>query len=274
MKYQRLFSNMTGQKETLVDLVDVLLASCDETDFVEFQQKFRDFRDFPLGIFSGFIGIISSFQNPDPEPRDFGIFSFFFGIFKSRSWSPGFRDFPLEIFSVFFAIFKSRSRSLGFQDFRDFTLEIFSGFFELSKSRSRSLGFRPDPWDFWIFGILHTGFFWAFEIPIPTPGVSGFSGLFDLAQNWKSRSRIIPSRSQLFRILFFFKNLQFSQPQIQVFQIVCQTCHPRQSGKIIQEKPTREMRRLKMTQSLVLGNGSGQKILTLLTVCLMKGAEK
>ena len=51
LTFTNLFSNMTEQKETLVDLVDVILASCDETDFVEFHQKFRD---FPLGIFPGF----------------------------------------------------------------------------------------------------------------------------------------------------------------------------------------------------------------------------
>ena len=65
---------------------------------------------------------------------------------------------------------KARPRSSGFWDFRDF--------FELLKFRSRSPGFRD--------------FFRYFQIPIP--GISGFSGIFDLAQNWKSLSRI-PKKS-------------------------------------------------------------------------------
>ena len=72
---------------------------------------------------------------------------------------------------------KSRSRSPGFQDFRDFVLGIFSRFSNPD----------PDPRDFEIFGIFHLGFSRDFQILIP--GISGFSGFFDLAQNKKFRSR-------------------------------------------------------------------------------------
>ena len=64
------------------------------------------------------------------------------------------------------------------QDFRDF-LEIFSGFSNPN----------PDTRNFVIFGILRSGFFGifrGFKIPIPIPGILGFSGFFDLAQNKKS----------------------------------------------------------------------------------------
>ena len=57
-----------------------------------------------------------------------------------------------------------------------------------------------------------------------------------------------------FRIFIFLRYLQFSQRQIQVYQIVCQTYQLRHSGKIIQKKLTMKMRGFKMTQSLVLGN--------------------
>ena len=48
----------------------------------------------------------------------------------------------------------------------------------------------PDPRDFEIFRILHSGLFRAFHIPIPILGISGFSGFFDLAQCKKSLSCI------------------------------------------------------------------------------------
>ena len=92
---------------------------------------FWDFRDFLLGIFSGFC---------NPDPWDFGIF----GIFHLRF----FRDFEIPIpipgisgfFGVcnraFFGVFRGLKIPIpipgifGFSEFfnRDFSLGIFSGF--------------------------------------------------------------------------------------------------------------------------------------------------
>ena len=83
-------------------------------------------------------------KNPEsPGFQDFSL-GIFRGIFKSRSCSPGFRDFwdfALGIFRDFLEVLKSRSRSPGLWDFRDFSLGIFSRFSNPD----------PDPRDFGIF---------------------------------------------------------------------------------------------------------------------------
>ena len=113
----------------------------------------------------------------NPNPRDLGIsysgffraFLGIFGIFESRSRSPGFSGFSTrDFFRDFLGIFSGFSRDFSgfsnpdpdhrdFLDFRDFLLGIFSRF--------------PR----------------AFQIPIPIPGILGF---IHLAQNKKSRSLI------------------------------------------------------------------------------------
>ena len=73
----------------------------------------RGFRDF-LGLFLGF-------SNPNPNLRDFGIMhSSFFGIFRGFKIPipiPGIPGFSGFFFRDFFGTFKSRSRSPGFRDF-------------------------------------------------------------------------------------------------------------------------------------------------------------
>ena len=70
---------------------------------------------------------------------------------------------------------------------------------------------------------IFSRFFRGFKISIPIPGISGFSGFFNLAQNKKSRSWIpgigirdpekIPTRSQLWSLwlIFLYKTWNYSK---------------------------------------------------------------
>ena len=86
------------------------------------------FEIFHSGIFRHFLENFSGLSNPNPDLRDFGIF----GILHSGFFSEFFRGFKIPIreilgfsgffFRYFFGIFKFRSRSPGFRDFRDFSI--------------------------------------------------------------------------------------------------------------------------------------------------------
>ena len=96
----------------------------------------------------------------------------------------GHSDDNLIIFFRYFLRFHIPIPIPGISGFSGFFFRDFFGIFQRFKNPD------PDPRDFGIFGIFLSGFFRDFQIPIPIPGISGFSGFFDLAQNKKSRSRI------------------------------------------------------------------------------------
>ena len=132
-------------------------------------------------------------KNPDGQKivKNQNFFLYFLKVFQIFVENP--RDIPKKLIPIPEILRFSRFST---QDF----LGIFSGFPNPN----------PDPRDFGIFGISHSGFFRGFKILILIPEVSGFSGFFDLAQNKKSRSWIpgigirdtekIPSRSQLWKV--------------------------------------------------------------------------
>lgn len=88
--------------------------------------------------------------------------------------------------SMFFLKFQSKT----LLDFRDFSFEIFKSRFRSPRFRNFSFGIfsgfsnpDPDPQDFGIFEIFlsgFSGFFRDFKMSIPIPGLSRFSGFFDL----------------------------------------------------------------------------------------------
>ena len=83
------------------------------------------------GVLPKIPGIFKKYRK-NPDGQNIVKTQIFFGIIKSQSRYPGFRDFlkvlrsrsrspGLWDFQDYFGIFKSRSRSPGFQDFRDFS---------------------------------------------------------------------------------------------------------------------------------------------------------